>query len=139
MDHPREAGMHLVVAHYVDGRVLRGSTSNFQPGRDRFHLLPQGQNVGGRPTEVLLADLKALFFVKDLRGNPNYRERIPPEAGHGPSRRLRVTFKDGEVLEGTTQAYQPGRPAFFVVPLDPDGNNERCYVLTAATQSVAVL
>jgi hypothetical protein len=51
-------------------------------------------------------------------------------------RKLRIVFKDGEVLVGTTQGYQPGRQGFFVVPADAKSNNERCYVVSAATQEV---
>ena len=49
---------------------------------------------------------------------------------------MQVTFKDGEVLVGTTQGYQPGRPGFFLLPADPRSNNERCYIVTSATQTV---
>ncbi len=28
-------------------------------------------------------------------------------------RKIKVVFKDGEVLAGTTTGYQPGRPAFL--------------------------
>jgi hypothetical protein len=48
-------------------------------------------------------------------------------------------FNDGEMLLGTTTGYQPGRPGFFVVPADADSNSERCYVISAATQSVSFL
>lgn len=37
------------------------------------------------------------------------------------------------------QGYQPGRPGFFMVPADTDPNTEPCYVVTAATKSVALL
>jgi hypothetical protein len=55
----------------------------------------------------------------------------------GAGRRIKVAFKDGEVLVGTTQGYQPGRPGFFLVPADPSSNIERCYVLSAATQEIS--
>ena len=42
-------------------------------------------------------------------------------------------------MAGTTQGYQPGRLGFFVIPADPDSNNERCYVVTNATQDVSFL
>jgi hypothetical protein len=54
-------------------------------------------------------------------------------------RKIRVRFKDGEVLVGTTQGYQPGRPGFFLVPADPGSNIERCYVISAATDEVTFL
>lgn len=48
-----------------------------------------------------------------------------------------MTFKDGEVLVGTTQGYQPGRPGFFLEPADRASNIERCFVVAAATREVS--
>ena len=131
--------MNQVVAHFLDGRVAKGTTNNFLPAKDRFHLVPLGSSISAKPSEVLLVELKALFFVKDLRGNPNYQERVGEGSRAGMGRRVRVVFKDGEQLEGTTQGYQPGRPGFFLVPLDPESNNERCFVVSSSTQSVTLL
>jgi len=50
-----------------------------------------------------------------------------------------VVFKDGEVLMGTTTGYQPGRSGFFIVPADSGSNNERCYIVTAATKEVSII
>jgi hypothetical protein len=52
-------------------------------------------------------------------------------------RKIRVVFADGETLVGTTQGYQPGRPGFFVVPADSGSNNDRCFVVSAATKEVS--
>ena len=54
-------------------------------------------------------------------------------------KKMRVVFQDGEVLLGTTQGYQPGRPGFFLVPADPRSNNERCFVISSATREVTLL
>jgi hypothetical protein len=132
--------MNLVVAHFVDGKVVKGMTNNFLPAKDRFHLLPQGSSVQAKPAEILLSDLKAVFFVKNLDGNPNHRDKTLQDGVVGTAgRKIRVIFKDGELLEGTTQGYQPGRPGFFVVPLDPESNNERCYVVSSSTEAVTFL
>ena len=132
--------MNQVVAHYLDGRLVKGTTNNFLPGKDLFHLLASGQTIQAKPTEVLLVDLKALFFVKDLRGNPNLEEKTQFDPGKVlPGRKIRVVFKDGEVLVGTTQGYQPGRPGFFVVPLDERSNNERCFIVSSSTQAINLL
>lgn len=132
--------MNKVVARFADGRMLKGITSDFIPGKERFHVIPPGAPAGSKPTEVRTNDLKALFFVKDFGGNPKHDEANAfsvsrPAAG----RRIRVLFKDGEVLIGTTQGYQPGRPGFFLVPADPESNIERCYIITGATQEIAFM
>jgi hypothetical protein len=34
--------MNKVVARYVDGRMLKGFTSDFNPSKDEFHVTPDG-------------------------------------------------------------------------------------------------
>ena len=131
--------MNKVVARFADGRVVKGGTSDFFPGREFFHV-SVAADPGAGPVEIRVQDLKALFFVKDYSGDSRHVDRNEfdpsrPQAG----RRIRVVFSDGEVLVGTTQGYQPGRPGFFVVPADPDANTERCYVVAASTREVAFL
>src|SRR6185436_18455903 len=115
--------MNKVVAHYQDGHVLKGVTNDFLPAKDRFHLVPGDSPTGSKPAEVLVAELKALFFVKDFAGDPAHKRSQEFEAGKQTSgRKIRVDFKDGEVMVGTTQGYQPNRPGFFVVPADAQSN-----------------
>jgi hypothetical protein len=129
--------MNLVVARFVDGRMIKGHTNDFLPAKDRFHLLPEDKALGTTPLEILVQDLKALFFVRDLRGDSVHAETNAFEAGKAISgRKLKVSFLDGEVLVGTTQGYQPDRPGFFLVPADPRSNNERCFVVMKSVKLV---
>lgn len=126
-----------VVARYRDGRMVKGVTTDFGPAREFFHVAPEG---GGAPVTVRHADLKAVFFVRDFSGDPGHRKQNEFDPGKlAIGRKLRVLFEDGELLVGTTQGYQPGRPGFFLVPADPAGNAERCYVVAAATREVGFL
>ena len=126
-----------VVARYRDGRVVKGVTTDFAPARDVFHVTPES---GGAPLTIRHADLKAIFFVRDLVGDSGRQKRNEFEEGRlAFGKKLRVVFADGEVLVGTTQGYQPGRPGFFVVPADPAANAERCFVIAAATTEVGFL
>ena len=132
--------MNRIVAHFLDGQILKGFTNDFLPTRDHFHLTGEGQPSGAKPREVRCAELKALFFVKTFEGDPRHHELTDPAAGKlAPGRRIRVVFQDGEVLVGTTQGYDRSRPGFFVVPVDPQSNNERCFVVAAATREVSFL
>jgi len=132
--------MNRIVAHFLDGQVLKGYTNDFLPAKDHFHLSGEGQPAGTKPREVRCAELKALFFVKTFEGDPQHQERTDAAGGKAaPGRRIRVVFKDGETLVGTTQGYDRSRPGFFVVPVDVESNNERCFVITAATQEVSFL
>lgn len=129
--------MNKVVARFADGRLVKGMTADFFPAKDFFHVT---QTADGLTTslEIRTSELKALFFVKDFAGNPDHSERNEFDPSRPPAGRpIRVEFKDGEVLVGTTQGYQPGRPGFFLEPADPTSNIERCYVVAASTRDIA--
>ena len=83
---------------------------------------------------VPLRDLKALFFVHDLEGDPGHRPGV--ETGTKQGRRIEVTFVDGEVLEGWTLSYAAEGPGFFVTPLDAGGNNVRMFIVSGAVRHV---
>jgi len=122
-----------VVAHFRDGRVVKGATMNFSPARDRFHLT----TPDGKTAEVMLKELKAVFFVKSFAGNRAYREKKSFASGQVMGRKIRCEFADGEVIAGTTQAYDATRVGFFIVPPDPISNNARVFVISSATKSVS--
>jgi Family of unknown function (DUF6982) len=129
-----------IVARYQDGRLLKGITNDFFPNKELFHLVPMEAPPGSMPLELQIANLKAIFFVKGFDGNPEYDDRKefdPAKATIG--RKIKVIFKDGEMIVGTTTGYQPDRPGFFVVPADPNSNIERCFVVTAATREVSLI
>jgi hypothetical protein len=54
-------------------------------------------------------------------------------------KKIKVIFRDGEELVGTTQGYQTGRPGFFLFPADKQSNIDRVFVLVAATRSVSFI
>ena len=129
-----------IVARFLDGQVLKGFTSDMVPNRDSFHLLPHNEPPTGRTIVVKLKDLKAVFIVKDFAGDPHHAEKNQFDQGKALlGRKIEVVFKDGEHLVGITQAYQPGRPSFFMTPADAGSNIERCLILTAATKEVKFL
>jgi hypothetical protein len=130
-----------VVARFLDGRVLKGTTADFLPAKPQFHIaIPAQPGTAAQSLEIRVADLKAVFFVKDLTGDAGYNEgkTFLPDA-KAAGRKVQVEFRDGETIVGTTQGYQPDRPGFFVVPVDPKSNNDRCFVVMAAVKNVAFL
>ena len=133
--------MNKVVARFSDGRLVKGSTSDFVPAKEFFHIAPADAAKGTKPTLVQVKDLKAIFFVKDFEGRPDYTPKNEFEGDRAPQgRKIKVVFADGEVIVGTTQGYQPGRAGFFMVPADQADNNiERCYVVSAATSEITLL
>jgi hypothetical protein len=129
--------MNKVVARLSDGRTIKGMTADFFPGKDIFHVRLTNAPAGANPVEIRTKDMKALFFVKDFEGDPERDTRNEFDPANPPvGRRIRVVFRDGEVLLGTTTGYQPGRPGLFVVPADAGSNNERCYVVAASTKEI---
>jgi len=129
-----------VVARYRDGRVVKGFTQDFVPNRPSFHLAPEEGPGAGKPVLVELAALKAVFFVKDLQGDPRRVDRLEFDpAKPVVGRKIRVVFADGETMLGTTHGYQPDRPGFFLAPADPASNADRCFVVTASTRAVEIL
>lgn len=132
--------MNKVVARFADGPVVKGMTADFFANKDVFHVSVTGSPPDAEPVEIRMKDLKALFFVKDHAGNPEHVEANQFDPSRPPAgRKIKVIFRDGEVLVGTTTGYQAGRPGFFIAPADEDSNIERCYVVTAATREVVFI
>jgi hypothetical protein len=120
-----------VVVHFPDRTLVKGFTNNFFPNKEKFHLTHKD---AGEVREILLAGLKAVFFVKRFRWRRDYQERTDVERT-GVGRKMRVAFRDGETLVGYSQGFSPGRSGFFLFPADPQSNNDRVFVLTAATSA----
>jgi hypothetical protein len=128
-----------VVARYVNGKRVKGFSQDFFPNKDRFRVYPAAK-PSGEATEVLVKELKAVFFVQDFAGNSLYHERKKYLEGEKPSgRKVEVTFMDGEVLVGTTLGYDPSRPGFFLFPADPKSNNIRIFAISTSVKKVRYL
>jgi hypothetical protein len=127
--------LNRLIARYRDGRVLKGSTSDFAPGKASFHLA--SMDDPNMITEVLVADLKALFFVKDFFGDPNhvYRNDFDPDAPT-VGKKLLVEFEDGEKMAGYTLVFNPAHGGFFLTPADSHCNTIRVFIANAAVVSV---
>jgi hypothetical protein len=128
-----------VVVHYANGKVIKGFTGDFSPKKDLFHLFPVTDPMG-EAMEVLIKDLKAVFFVRDFTGDPRYNERkmfLQGEKGHG--RKLEVICIDDELFVGATLGYDPSRKGFFVFPVDPKSNNIRVFIISSAVKKFRYL
>jgi len=126
---------NLVVARYLDGTILKGTSLDVDPAKPTFHLRPPE----GITAEVKLKDLKALFFVRTLEGDMARHEgHIPDPADPRAkgSTAVSMQFPDGEVMVGLTNRYPPNRPFFFVVPVDPESNNIRVLVNRSAVKKM---
>jgi hypothetical protein len=130
-----------IVLHFHDKRLLKGYTHDFTPLREKFHLVSEQESDKGNIYEVTCAELKAVFFVKSFSGNREYAEKTSfddVDAAGLRGLKVKVEFPDGEVIRGTSFGYSRNRKGFFIVPLDPDSNNERIYVVTNILRDVKV-
>ena len=131
-------GWNRIVVRYLDGRLLKGFTQDFHPGRPSFHVSSVAAGLDLRPVLVPMQQLKAVFFVRDFDGDPAYVERPTFEQG-AAGRRIEVTFLDDEVLLGSTLGYRSDGTGFFMTPADSDGNNLRVFVLPGAVRHIRYL
>ncbi len=127
-----------VVARFLDGRVIKGTSLDVDPSKPICHIIPPGEKA----LEVRLADLKALFFVRSLQGNPGRAEVRVPKPGDPRARGATVvslSFADGETMVGMTIHYPPSKPYFYLNPVDAKSNNIRILVNRAAVTGMELL
>jgi len=126
-----------VVARYIDGRIVKGTCLDVDPSRPICHIKTVEQ---GKMVAVKLADLKALFFVKDFAGDSSHNESASIEPSDARAKGfsiIELRFKDGERIVGLTARFPPIRPFFFILPADFASNNIRILVNRAAVVSVS--
>ncbi len=129
-----------IIVRYIDGRIIKGYTDDFLPTQPTFHVQPINSNNLNEIINVLVQDLKGVFFVRDFEGDPNYRERKTfPDGVEVFGSKVEVKFKDGEVMTGSTLDYHPQRPGFFLLPSDPHWNTLRVFVVSQAVNKVCLI
>lgn len=127
-----------VVVALVDKRRIKGFVYNFSAVREAFSVFPTESACKNEAKDIQLKNVKAVFFVKDFAGNSLRTDiQTPEQLGRG--RKMEIIFCDGEKLIGTTEAYHPQKPGFFIFPADTDGNNSRVFVVNANLLSVKFL
>jgi hypothetical protein len=126
-----------LVVRYLDGTLLKGFCQDFHPTRSFFHMTPS-ITAGAETSMVPMQQLKAVFFVRDFDGDPNYVE-AQTFAERPSGRKIEITFADGEQMVGSTLGYRTDGAGFFVSPADGDGNNLRVFVLPGGVKRVRYL
>ena len=125
-----------VILRMRDGQMKRCTTfSHFSAAYTKIKVL----TTDGEVESVDLADLKAIFFVRDFAGNPDYRplkEFVPDSPKAGLS--VTVRFGDGEMLRGKVINLAEQCPGFFLFPADPNENNLKVFVVRAVDTAVEV-
>jgi hypothetical protein len=130
--------MNNIVAHFKDGRIVKGTSLAVDPTKPVFPLRPGG----GKAMEIAFKDLKALFFVRSLEGNSAKNDATTPVPGDPRTKGstlVKLEFDDGEVLTGLVNAYPPIKQYFYLNPADLDSNNIRILVNRGAVRSMDVV
>ncbi len=125
-----------VVVRYAEGQTLKGYTQDFHASRPHFSFQSTPTGLPDDTVVVPLARLKAVFFVRDFDGNPDYVERKDLGGDPQRGRRIEVTLNDDEVIVGTTFNYRSDGQGFFVTPVDPNTNNIRVFVVANSVRQV---
>lgn len=115
-----------VVVRFKDGRTLSGFGDGFLAG-EREILVQDMQEAIHR---VDLTQVKMVCFVRDFGSDPAETHRSPGKVLYQavPGTRVRVVFRDGEVLEGVSTLHSRPTGGFFLTPLNPHANNLSLYV-----------
>jgi len=127
-----------IVVAFLDGRRVKGYSFNFSPLKESFDLFPPEKPLLNQGTRVEIKDVKAVFFVKDFAGNAGYGESQLVEA-RGPGVHLEIIFADGEKIVGKTLGYKPEKLGFFVIPVDPESNNARIFVVSKNARQITTI
>jgi hypothetical protein len=130
--------MNRAVVACLNGQRLKGYIFNFSATKESFRLFPAEPAQEKSGSDILIKNLKAIFFVKDLEGDPeNSETRGEDRPIHG--RKIVVTFNDGEELSGTTEAYSPQKLGFFMFPVGKNSNNLRVFVINRNIRQVKMI
>jgi hypothetical protein len=125
----------FVVARMMDGELVRGSSSDLDVTRPFFHITEDGSS---QPFRVEVQDLKAIFFVKSFRGNPDHVENKTFGSERTAGRKIWVEFTDGEELAGWCADYRTEAEGFHLFPPDPNSNIEKAYIPSSAVKRVVL-
>ena len=143
-----------VVVRYKDGRVVKGTTLNFDVRKPGFLLRPLGADEDTELVPIRLCDLKAIFFNTSLkRRESESHTRLLLDVSAAIMEKNGVAPDPAPVATETQPAWPTNEPpaaeatvgppwtpppfdlynqtngGFFLVPADPRSNNERVYVL----------
>ena len=125
---------NYVVAHYLNGDILKGHTMDVTPGKAFCHI-----KTDDGISKVELKDIKALYFVKDLVGDSkrdDVHDVQDDDLRLQGSKLLEIVFKDDERLVVLCNGFPPKTERFFVMPVDMDSNNHRILINRGAVASM---
>jgi hypothetical protein len=130
--------LNKVVVGFLYGGRIKGYVYDFSSLEESFNVLPRKDPLQGQGIKVAMKDLKAVFFVWEFTGNPQFHDSLHAGTPMG-GRTIEVTFTDGEKIVGRAEGYSSQRIGFFMFPTDPKGNYIRIFVVTRNTRQVRLI
>lgn len=141
--------IHTVVVNLKNSAVLHGYyrsddsvlTPSALPTDLPASMIIEPEN-GGAPVEVNLEDAKAVFFVRSFAGSPAQQDvRFFDSLTIHPYLWIRMTFEDGEVMEGrvSNSIDLLTKNAFHLFPVDELTNNRCLFVPKASLRSFQII
>lgn len=129
-----------IVVQYADGRVIKGYTQNFSPNKPTFQIYQRYPEFLNEPIEVVVKDLKRIFFVRDFWEKRNHNgQKVFLNGSKLPGKKVEVTFKDREVMKGSVLGYESQRSGFFFFPDEPCSNNIKVFAVSQAVGQLSYL
>lgn len=89
--------------------------------------------------EIRLDNLKAIFFVKDFRGDFLHVDSHDFSEAPTSGRHIIITFYDGEIFFGASETIHREKTGFFIRPIDPEANTIRAFVINSFIESVDIV
>jgi hypothetical protein len=134
------------VLHLRAGKLQKGLLIGFTPTANTVRLQLESEPAKA-PIEVKVSDLKAIYYVRTLSGNKQYKKKRYFGSIETKGKRIMVRFKDSEILcgfiegdlpwkDGFLTLSDPDLKGFFIYPADPEGNNTKVFVVTTAVEDV---
>jgi hypothetical protein len=123
-----------VVIHLLDGEIIKGTAQSPSLSDEIITV----HTIDNEFKKIKADKVKAVYFVKDWEGNPDYREKTSvPREKENYGNIIRLEFKDGEILEARIQ-YLPHTKGFYITPPDINSNNKRIYVRRSALKEIKI-
>lgn len=134
----QESNFGKVILRTRDRRLIKGFSKSDFIDDDSVRLI----DAKGNQETHTLGELKAIFFVKDFGGDPDYR--VVRFFGKGePNQWLwaHVVFEDGEVMEGRVRNSRAlfDSPGFYLWPSDEGTNNDVVFVIKSAVADFRIM
>ncbi len=136
------------VLHFKNKQILKGYVVDFSPSSQRVTLIDTNRD---KTLEFNIAEMKAVFFVRDFEGNSGYREKKMYGLRKTKGKKIFVRFKDRESITGYLEGGIPwdkgfflSQPndmqmGFFILPTDEESNNIKVFVVNSSVEDVTVM